>query len=290
VAWLAVCISWGTTFLATRIALESFPPFTMAGSRHVFAGVLLAVIVRARGLSLPPPASWPTHALLGALMISVGNGTLVWAQQFVPSGLAAVMVSMIPFWMVGIDALMPGGAPMHFRQFTGLALGFAGITLLTGTNLTEQGPAGHRFFLGVLALQTSCLGWALGSAISKRRPIEENIFGATALQMIFGGAIMMLAGVLLREWPGIHLSSRSLLAVLYLIVFGSFVGYISYVYALKHLPVSTVSLYAYVNPVIAVILGRLLLDEPFSARMALGIAVIFVAMLIVRQTGDTSRS
>ena len=123
-AWVAVCVSWGTTYLATRVAIETIPPFAMAGTRHFVAGMILALILWARGVKPPPRESWTGHALLGFLMIGVGNGCLVWAQQFVPSGIAAVMVSVIPFWMIGVEALMPGGERIRFRQFMGLILGF----------------------------------------------------------------------------------------------------------------------------------------------------------------------
>jgi drug/metabolite transporter (DMT)-like permease len=288
-AWIAVCVSWGTTYLATRIGLESFPPFLMAGTRHVIAGVILAAALKVRGVEFPPRNSAATHAMLGVLMIGIGNGPLVWAQQFVPSGIAAVMVSTIPFWMVGIEALRPHGERLRRLQLFGLVLGFAGIVLLT-RNLEFAGSSTRQIVLGVIALQCSCLGWSVGSSYAKRHKRHENVFAATSLQIIFGGAVLMLVGTLGGEWPRVEFTVRSTLAVLYLLVFGSFVGYISYVYALKYLPISIVSLYAYVNPVIAVILGAVILDEPFTARMALASAIIFVAMLIVRPSTGSGRS
>ena len=289
-AWIAVCVCWGTTFLAIRITLESLPPLAMAGSRHVIAGIIVAIAVTARGIDLPQRESWPMHALLGVLMIGLGNGGVVWAEQFVPSGLAAVMVSVIPFWMVGVEALMPGSERLHLSQFIGLLLGFGGIVLLTSSNVTVGGAAGGRFLQGVIALQCSCCGWAIGSAYAKRHARHENVFAATAMQMIFGGLSLMLAGTLLGEWHSVQMTFRSGLAFVYLIIFGSLVGYASYAYALKYLPITTVSLYAYVNPVIAVMLGALLLKEPYTARMVVAIGIIFVAMLIVRRSADTSSS
>jgi drug/metabolite transporter (DMT)-like permease len=261
----------------------------MAGSRHILAGLLLAAIVRLRGIKLPPPGSWGMHAVLGVLMIGLGNGCLVWAQQFVPSGVAAVMVSVIPFWMVGVEAFMPGGDRLHLRQFIGLVIGFGGIALLASSSLQSSGESTRHIVLGVLATQMSCLGWAVGSAYSKRHAREENVFAATAVQVTAGGALLVVVGFLMGEQLNADFTQRSVFAVGYLIVVGSFVGYISYVYALKYLPVSIVSLYAYVNPVIAVILGSLILRERFTPRMAVAIAIIFAAMLIVR-SGDTSRS
>jgi drug/metabolite transporter (DMT)-like permease len=221
-------------------------------------------------------------------MIGFGNGALVWAQQFVPSGVAAVLVSVIPFWMIGVEALMPNGEPIRKRQVLGLLLGFGGIVLLTSSSMNDTAPS-RQVVLGVVMTQLSCLGWAIGSAYAKRHKREENLFAATAVQIMCGGAILMVLATLTGEWSHVAPTPRSLTAVLYLVVVGTFVGYVCYVYALKHLPVSVVSLYAYANPVIAVILGSLVLKERFTARMAVAIAVIFAAMLIVR-TADTSRS
>lgn len=289
-AWIAVCIAWGTTYLATRIAIESYPPLVMAGTRHVLAGCLLAAFVAGRGIALPSRSSWRMHALVGALMIGAGNGFLVWAQQFVPSGAAAAMVSVVPFWMVGAEALMPDGERMHVRQVVGLLIGFGGIVLLTSANIKPEGVPVRWFLLGVVALQCSCCAWAIGSAYAKRHARHESALAATALQMFLGGLVLVAAGTMGGEWSGVHYTLRSTLAVLYLLVVGSFVGYISYMYALKYLPTSTVSLYAYANPVIAVLLGTMVMNEPFTARMAAAIGIIFAAMLIVRRASDTSRN
>jgi drug/metabolite transporter (DMT)-like permease len=281
-------VSWGTTYLATRVAIESIPPFAMAGPRHFIAGLVLTLVLRARGIRLPARDAWAGHALLGLLMIGVGNGCLVWAQQFVPSGVAAVLVSVIPFWMIGVEAFMPRGEPIYPRQVLGLLLGFGGIVLLTSSSMNGSAPT-PRVLLGVLMTQMSCLGWAVGSAYAKRHKREDNLFAATAMQIMFGGAILMAVATVTGEWSYVAPTPRSLLAVLYLVIVGTFVGYVCYVYALKHLPVSIVSLYAYVNPVIAVILGSVVLRERFTPRMGAAIAVIFAAMLIVRSV-DTSRS
>ena len=199
-----------------------------------------------------------------------------------------MLVSVIPFWMIGVEAFMPNGEAVRKRQVLGLLLGFGGIVLLTSSSMNDASPS-RQIVLGVIMTQFSCLGWAIGSAYAKRHKREENLFAATAVQITFGGAILMVIATITGEWTAIAPTSRSLMAVLYLVVVGTFVGYVCYVYALKHLPVSTVSLYAYVNPVIAVILGSLLLRERFTPRMAVAIAIIFVAMLIVRSV-DTSRS
>jgi drug/metabolite transporter (DMT)-like permease len=221
-------------------------------------------------------------------MVGLGNGCLVWAQQYVPSGVAAVMISAIPFWMIGVEALMPDGERVRLRHLIGLILGFGGIAMLASSSLSGAASTG-RLVMGAIMTQVSALGWAIGSAYAKRHKREENVFAATAVQIVFGGLMLMVVATVLGEWDDVRLTTRAMSAVLYLILAGTFVGYICYVYALKHLPVSIVSLYAYANPVIAVLLGSVVLKEPFTPRMATAITVIFAGMLVVR-SADTSRS
>lgn len=290
-AWIAVCCVWSTTFLAIRIAIETLPPLAVvSGARYVVAGTILGVMAALRGIPLPSRDSWPGNALLGALMLGLGNGALVWAEQWVPSGAAAVMVAAIPFWMLGVEALLPSGERIRRLQFAGLLLGFAGLVLLATSDLTPSGVTGRQFLHGAIAVQVSCCGWALGSAYSKRHARHESVIAAAALQMVLGGVCMMIVGTLLGEWHHVQLTMRGGLAWAYLVIFGAVVGYVSYVYALKYLPVSTVSLYAYITPILAVILGAVVMHEPFTLRMAVAILVIFTGMLVVRRNADTSRS
>jgi drug/metabolite transporter (DMT)-like permease len=291
-AWILVCIFWSTTFLAIRIGVETLPPLAMiSGARYLAAGVILSLIVKLRGIPLPSGESWPGHALLGLLMLGLGNGALVWAEQWVPSGMAAVMVAAIPFWMIGIEALLPSGERIRPLQFVGLLLGFGGLVLLVSSNLTETGGATSRQILhGAVAIQISCCGWALGSAYSKRHARHENAMAAAAMQMLCGGATLLLAGTLLGEWHHAVFNTRGVSAWAYLIVFGALVGYASYIYALKYLPVSIVSLYAYVTPILAVVLGAVVMHERFTPRMAVAVAIIFAGMVVVRRHADTSRS
>jgi drug/metabolite transporter (DMT)-like permease len=279
-AWVAVCIVWGTTYLGIRIALETVPPFLMASFRWLSAGALLAAGLLARGEKMPVRASWTSYAVVGILMNGIGNGGVVWAEQTVPSGLTAVLVAAIPFWMVGTERFMFKGDPVTGRRIAGLIVGFLGIVLLVWPELTVGG--GHSFLFGVLATQVACLGWAIGSSMSRRSRPTENALGASSLQMIFAGVALGVAGLAHGEWSDVTFNTRTELALVYLILAGSVVGYSAYVYALKHLPVTTVSLYAYINPVIAVGLGTLVLDEPFSPRIVVASAVVLVGVLLVR--------
>jgi drug/metabolite transporter (DMT)-like permease len=281
-AWLAVCLIWGTTYLAIRVALETVPPALVGAIRFTIAGVILIVILRARGERLPDRLSWGALALVGGLLIGLGNGGVVWAEQSVPSGFAALIVASIPFWMSGIEAALPGGERLTARIVAGLIVGFSGIVLLVWPDLTAGGVSGRQFAVGVIALQVACFGWAIGSSYARRRAREENALGAAAFQMLFGGLLMALVATALGEWQRLTFTWRSGLAELYLLVIGSLAAYPAYVYALKYLPVSTVSLYAYINPVIAVVLGTLLLDEPFGPRVIVAAALVFLGIAVVR--------
>jgi drug/metabolite transporter (DMT)-like permease len=284
IAWLSVCVIWGTTYLGIRVALETIPPALVGAFRYLAAGGALALILRARGVRLPGPAHWKGLMLLGFLMIGLGNGGVIWAEQWVPSGIAAVVVATSPFWMTGLEAAL-GSERLSLQGIFGLTLGFLGILLLVWPELTAGGELGRQFTAGVIALQIACLGWALGSSYSKRHAREENALGASALQMIFGGIMMLIAAFVRGEFAVLTFTWRTVAAELYLIVFGSLIGYSAYVYALKHLPVSTVSLYAYVNPVIAVVLGTLLLGEPFGWRVVAASAFVFAGIAVVRFRG-----
>jgi drug/metabolite transporter (DMT)-like permease len=279
-AWIAVCVLWGTTYLGIRIALETVPPMLMGGLRWPAAGAAILAVLRLRGDALPPPREWVSLAILGILLIGFGNGGVVWAEQTLPSGLTAVLVAMIPFWMVGVERLSGRAVPLTPVRLAGLVIGFSGIVLLVWPEI--QFGEGRGFLLGVAATQLACLGWALGSIYSRRRGAMENVLAAAAYQMLFGGLVMLAAGVVRGEWADLSFNARTTTAIIYLLVFGSVAGFSAYAYALKHLPVATVSLYAYVNPVIAMALGTLVLGEPLSPRLAFAGAIVLVGMAMVR--------
>lgn len=282
VAWAVVCVIWGTTYLGIRVCLESIPPALMGGLRWTIAGSLLAAYVLARGETLPPRSRWGGIWLLGFLLIGVGNGGVVFAEQWVPSGLAAVLVAVSPFWMAGVEAALPDGERLNRTTIAGLLVGFSGILVLVWPDLTMDRGADRRFLAGVIALQIASFGWALGSSYSKRHARTDHILGTTALQMLAGGLIMIAAGTMRSEWPQLFFTTRTTISLVYLSTLGAIGGFVAYSYALRHLPVSFVSLYAYINPVIAVALGVALLGEAFDARMATAAALVFAGVAIVR--------
>lgn len=290
VAWVMVCLIWGTTYLGIRVCLESMPPALMGGLRWTIAGSLLAGYVAARGHALPPPSRWGGLLLLGFLLLGLGNGGVVVAEQWVPSGLAAVLVACSPFWMAGVEALLPDGERLRANVIAGLVVGFAGILVLVWPDLHGTGGSGREFLFGVIALQVAALGWSLGSSYSRRHGRGDHVLGTTACQMLAGGLLMLAAGTIRGEWSHLYFTQRTAVGLAYLATVGAIGGFVAYTYALRHLPVSFVSLYAYINPVIAVALGVFFLGERFDRRMAGAAALVFAGVAIVRSRNPAPRT
>lgn len=282
IAFIAVCVIWGTTYLAIKVALETIPPFLMGGIRYLIAGTVLGAALLARGEALPPLKDWSRLAWLGFLMISLGNGGVNWGEQYLASGITAVVIATSPFWMVAVDSLFPGGHRLSGRHLFGLVVGFSGIVLLVWPDITLEGAKGSEVLLGILALQIACAGWSISSSYTKRHAPTSSVLSVAAVQMFFGGLFMFLAGLLTGEWASLSFTARTGAALGYLIVAGSLIAFAAYSYALRHLPIATVSLYTYVNPVIAVALGTLLLGEPFRLSMVVAAGIIVTGIAIVR--------
>ena len=280
-AWVAVCLLWGTTYLAIRVALETIPPMLVGGLRWTLAGAMLLGVLAARGQRMPSVRAWPMLSVLGVLLIGFGNGGVVWAEQTLTSGLAALLVATVPCWMIGVE--WAAGTPERLTPLraAGLLVGFAGILLLVWPDLRFSD--GAEAVGAVVATQLACVGWAIGSTYSRRRDAGENVLVTASAQMLTGGVVMLAAGTLRGEWARLAVTPRSGGALAYLVLFGSVAGFSAYTYALKHLPVSTTSLYAYVNPVLAVILGIIVLGEPWSPRLAVSGVTVLVGMAMVRR-------
>jgi drug/metabolite transporter (DMT)-like permease len=281
-AWGLVCVIWGTTYLGIRVSLETMPPALMGGLRWTIAGGLLVLYLVARGQPLPPRERWGGIVLMAFLLLGLGNGGVVVAEQWVPSGLAAVLVASSPFWMSAVEASLRDGDRMSATTAAGLAVGFSGILVLVWPELSLGSSGSQRFLLGVVALQIAAIGWSLGSAYSRRHARQDNVLGTTALQMLAGGLMMTAAGTIRGEWTALSFTGRSATALLYLSTIGAIGGFVAYTYALRHLEVSFVSLYAYINPIIAVALGVLFLGEPFNGRIAIAAALVLLGVAIVR--------
>jgi drug/metabolite transporter (DMT)-like permease len=287
-AWIAVCVLWGTTYLGIRIALETIPPALVGGLRYTAAGTLLIGILSARGEGMISPSQWRGMALIGLLTICIGNGGVIWAEQWVPSGIAAVTVATVPFWMIAIEAFTRDADPLSTRLVFVLFVGFGGILLLVWPDIAAGNAAGHQFLLGIMALQIACVGWALGSALSRRHARKENVLSASAMQMLFGGLFMLAAATVRGEWSHLAFTPRTLLAEIYLTLVGSIVGYSAYTYALRYLPTATVSLYAYANPVIAMVLGAMVASEPFGPRVVVASLMVLTGSALVQWKGTAA--
>jgi len=281
VAYLVVCVFWGSTYLAIRVGVEVLPPFLFAGLRFVVAGALLLTIMLALGDRLPTRAAdWRTQAIVGVLLLAGGNAFVVWAEQYTPSGVASIFVVTVALWMAFFDAVIPGGSgDLNWRVIAGLLLGFLGTALLVGASPAEILHADLR---GPIALTGASASWSLGSVYGKRHRTETSPYMGAALQMVAGGAAVALLGTVLGEWSRWHLTPRGAGAVAYLVVFGSILGYSAYTYALRHASPTIVGTYAYVNPVIAVLLGWLILREPVTARTFLAMGLIVGAVVWIQ--------
>jgi drug/metabolite transporter (DMT)-like permease len=280
-AFVTVCIIWGTTYFAITIALETVPVLLVAGLRWMFAGVVMSALILATGRGLPGPALWRPLLLLGFLMNVMGNGLVVYAQQYVASGLTAVLIATTPFWQALLERMLPGGERFSPRALAGLGLGFSGIVILVWPEMTNGGAGGRAFIGGVLAIQLACIGWVIGTSYAKRHELGDNPFRSTALQMVFSGIMLLGAATAHGDWAQLSFTPRTLAALAYLSIAGSLVAYSAYIYAIQHLPLQLVSLYAYINPMIAVALGTLLLSEPFSPRIAVAAAFVLAGTWIV---------
>jgi drug/metabolite transporter (DMT)-like permease len=285
----AVYVIWGSTYLAIRYAIETLPPFLMAGVRFLIAGTLLFAWTRRGGGPLPSRRHWLGATIVGALLLLGGNGGVVWAEQSVPSGVAALLVAIVPCWMVLLDWARPGGTRPTVPIAAGLVLGLGGIVLLVGPG--ALGSAERVDPLGAAALLFASLSWAAGSIYSRHTALPPRPLQATAMQMLAGGALLVLAGLAAGEPARLDfsaISSRSVFAMLYLIVFGSFVGYSAYVWLLRVSTPARVSTYAYVNPLVAVLLGWGLAGEPLTRRMMIAAAVIVVGVALITVAGQGS--
>lgn len=281
-ALAAVFFFWGTTYLAIRVGLETLPPTLLAGMRFLTAGTLLFVILRGwRRERLPHGREWLHQAIVGLLLLGVGNGLVVWAELWIPSGMAALMVATSPFWVVGFERLRSDGERVGARALSGMAVGFAGLVLLVAPDLFGM-ALGVRYLLGMLAIQIGCASWSGGSVYAKHHQSKVAPLMGAAVQMLCAGVALTLIGTLLGEWRGLHFSARSLGALVYLTLFGSIVAYGSYAYAVQKLPLSVVSTYSYVNPVIAVFLGWMILSEPLGWRVLTAMLIILCGVSLVK--------
>jgi drug/metabolite transporter (DMT)-like permease len=287
IAYLLVCVLWGTTYLAIKIGVSTLPPFLFAGLRFFVAGLILFGLARAFGDALPRRTDWKTLAIVGVLLLAGGNAFVVWSEQYISSGIASIFVVTVAMWTALFDALIPGGhGELNWRVVAGLLLGFLGTLLLVGATPAQILAADKR---GPIALTFASASWALGSVYAKRHPTQASPYMGAAFQMMVGGGVMALVGSVVCEWPAWHPNLRGLGAMAYLVVFGSILGYSAYTYALRHASATIVGTYAYVNPIIAVLLGALLLHEAVGPRTFIAMMMILVAVVWIQFSHNLRR-
>ncbi len=281
-AFAAIYIIWGTTYLAIRIAIDTIPAFLMAGVRFIIAGLVTFVFLRTRGVPIPTRLQWRSAVIIGAFLLVGGNGLVTWSEQHVPSGIAALVVATMPLWMALFEWLFYKGRAPSKRIVVGLVLGLIGISLLLGPGQI-LGTATFNY-AHLLILFMAPVLWSLGSLYSRQANVPENVFMSTAIEMLAGGVLLLLLGLITGEGSKLNVaqvSPFSLLAMLYLTVFGSIVALTAYVWLLKQVQSARVATYTYVNPVIAVFLGWLILQEPVTSLTLIAVFIIVLAVALI---------
>jgi drug/metabolite transporter (DMT)-like permease len=288
-AFATIYLVWGSTYLGIRIAVETMPSFLMAGSRFLIAGLVLFAFLKFRGISWPTARQWRANTVIGLFLLLGGNGAVVWAEQFVPSGLTALLIGVGPLFIVLTEWAWPGGLRPTARTFVALLLGFAGVVWLAAPwqNTAHGGlPMG-----GLIALLVACVAWSIGSITSRHSKHGADSMTAAALQMLSGGTALLLVALVHGDFTDFHfrtVSSASWGAFAYLVSIGSLVGFSTFVWLMKKCPPAQVATYGYVNPIVAVILGWLILGEPITSRTLVASAIIITSVILI--TLDKSRS
>jgi drug/metabolite transporter (DMT)-like permease len=281
-----VYVLWGSTYLGIRVAVEDIPPATLAGVRFLIAGIVMLAVCALTGRRIAlSRRDFLRVGSVGVLLLTGGNVLVCWAEQYVASGLAALIVASVPIWVVVIEALILRHERLSGRGLFGLALGIAGLLVLLWPRLQAGTLGGRMELLGALALVLASLSWATGSVSSRRWKLEIDVFASTAWQMVIAGVVDLALGVALGETEHVRWTLRGIGATAYLIVAGSWVGHTAYIWLLNHVPTQKVATYAYVNPVVAVFLGWLVLNERVDAYIIAGASVILAAVALV----NTSR-
>jgi drug/metabolite transporter (DMT)-like permease len=281
IAWLNVCVIWGTTYLVIRIGVGHMPPMLFAGIRWVIAGVIFIAFLKWQGQSLPKARELGHLAVVGLALLGFGNGLVVFAEQWIPSGLAALLITTVPFFMVGMEAALPKGPRLNATILAGLTLGLAGVCLIFGEDIRYLADPNN--LRGVLGLLGAVFFWSIGSLYSKYVKVGVSALMGASVQMLIAGIFLSMIGISIGEVPRLKFEIHGLLSLAYLTIVGSLIGYSSYIYVLGKLPLSFISTYAYINPVIALFLGWIVLDEELNFQIAIAAVVIIIGVLMVKR-------
>lgn len=287
-AFAAVYIIWGSTYLGIRYAIETLPPFLMAGTRFFIAGAILFTWAKLHGDRVGSLAQWRRAFVIGALLLLCGNGGVTWAEKYIASGLAAVLVATEPLWVVVLNWTATHRRP-NWKVFLGVFIGLVGVALLVGGGGLNNGQQVSALSLaGAVAVLLAGLAWAGGSVYAARRPIGASTSMAAGMQMMAGGSLLLLLALVTGDFKKLNLAAASwvsLSAFGYLLIFGSLVGFTAYSWLLRHVTTARAATYAYVNPVVAVFLGWLFANEPLTLRMLVAAAVIVGSVVLITTFG-----
>jgi drug/metabolite transporter (DMT)-like permease len=282
VAMMAIYLVWGSTYLAIRFAVETIPPFIMAGTRYFIPGILLLVWRRLAGDPAPTRKQWIAGSIVGLFLLLGGNGLLTWAEQRVESGVAALIIATAPIWMVLFNAFLTHTRP-RWQVIVGLLTGFGGILMLIGPDLLSgRAPLYDLPGMGILLL--AALLWAIGSIYSRDANLPRSPLLGTGIESIGGSVGLFLASLVTGEWKTFNLAAVSLQSfwgLLYLIVFGTLIGFVAYTWLLRNAPISLVSTYAYVNPLVAILLGSWLAKESLNWQVGLSAVIIIGSVVLI---------
>lgn len=295
-AFAAVYIFWGSTYLAIKYAIETLPTFLMAGSRFLIAGSILCVWARlSPDYEKPTFAHWRTSFIVGTLLLLGGNGCVVLAEHYIPSSLAALLIAVEPFWIVLLSWLWLGGNRPNWKVALGLLVGFVGVYLLVANRDSAANAAnadGSGQIIGAFLVMFGAFCWALGSIYGVRATTPKSSVLTSGMQMLAGGFVLILLGTLTGEWSKFNfadVSTSSWFGFVYLIIFGSIVGFTAYSWLLKVSPPSLVATYAYVNPVVAVFLGWLIAGESLTVQMLIGAGIIVGSVALITSNSESKK-
>lgn len=279
-ALLALCIIWGTTFLAARIGVRAFPPLLFMGTRHMLAGLLLLVWGSFRRRALPRRAELKQQLLPAIMLVALGNGIVSMAVKHIPSGLAALLCAMMPVYVTVINLFQKNREPLNAKIVTGLLLGMAGLMVIFKDNLAAI--ANPQYLGGIVICLVSCFFFALGSVYTKGKPAPSDVFIKVGLQLFLGGIVLLSGSTAMEDWSAIHsVPADTVIAILYLIFFGSILAFLCFDHVLSRLPVGLATIYAYINPLVAIVLGFLILNEPVTVFTLIAFVLTITGIFLI---------